>query len=105
MDESQKTRHMEKYTIEQLSKRECAAKNDGTLEQIQELMDVAFPADGWVIQENGVIRDRKFFFANANCMGHWMVRDETDLPTQSVKDFLTEILKTKNQKHEKKIHN
>ena len=79
---------MKKYTIEQITKGEVAVKNDGTLEQIQELLDLAFPEDGMVLQKNGSIKDSKFFYCNSYSNKHWSWGNTTDLPTQSVGDFL-----------------
>jgi len=79
---------MKKYTIEQITKGEVAVKNDGTLKQIQELMDLAFPEDGSVIQKNGSIKDSKFFYCNSYSNKRWSNGNTTDLPTQSVGDFL-----------------
>ena len=79
---------MEKYTIKQLSEGKVAAKNDGTLEQAQMLMNLAFPKDDFVMSRNESVKRAKFFFLSSYSEGKWSYAQMTDLPTQSVKDFL-----------------
>ena len=79
---------MEKYTIKQLSEGEVAAKNDGTLEQTQKLMNLAFPEDSFIISESSFISYSKFFYLSPYSKGRWTHGSKTDLPTQSVEDFL-----------------
>ena len=78
---------MRKYTIEEGTKGEVAIKNDGTLEQLQELLTLMFPEDSYRIKPGSWIGDSKFYYLTS-VPGRWAHGDKTDLPTQSVKDFL-----------------
>lgn len=72
------------YTIEDLRNGKCAVRNDGTLEELKKVLDLAFPLDGWIVE--GL---NKYYFASgyegtwAGCSEHY-----NHLPSQSVKDFL-----------------
>jgi len=80
---------MEKYTIKQLSEGEVAAKNDGTFEQLQATLILAFPKDPFRMRlEGGAIKNAKFFFLDSDTQDRWYYSDQTTLPNQSVKDFL-----------------
>lgn len=74
------------FTIEDLSKGNCAVINDGTLEELREVLRLAFP------NSNSNITDGlyKFYYAKYNA---WDCVDSCSLPTQSVKDFLNKELK------------
>lgn len=74
---------MKKYTIQDLREGSCAVENDGTLEELREVLKKAFPDDK-AIPKGGI----KFYYLNAN--GYWKLSDGTNLPIQSVKDFLIE---------------
>ena len=82
---------MRKYTIEQLSEGNVAVENNGTLKQLQELLILAFPDDNYRFEEGSIISKSTFYYKNRkakvpyNC---WSRADETDLPTQSVRDFV-----------------
>ena len=78
---------MRKYTIEEGTKGEVAIKNDGTLEQLQELLILMFPKDSYRIESEWFIGNSKFYYLS-HLPGKWASGDKTDLPTQSVKDFL-----------------
>jgi len=80
---------MKKYTIEDASKGEVSIKNDGTYEQITVLLSLAFPNDRFRFFPTQDIATAKFFSASPNLAGRYFHSYETDLPTQSVKDFLT----------------
>ena len=80
---------MKKYTIEDLSKGICAVVNDGTLEQLKEVIKKAFPNSDQHLA--GAFR---FYFPPIDINKIWECSDETHQPTQSVKDFLeAEIIK------------
>ena len=81
---------MRKYTIEEGTKGEVAIKNDGTLEQLQEVLTLMFPDDNYRIHEAGDhIKNENFFFLSTCWPIAWTCHHKTNLPTQSVKDFLT----------------
>jgi hypothetical protein len=72
---------MKKYTIQDLSKGKVAVTNDGTLEQLRKVVKLAFPLDS--------------IFLTGTCKYYqkwksykWCGIETTDLPIQSVKDFL-----------------
>jgi len=79
---------MKKYTIKDLREGLCAAKNDGTLDEMQEVLMLAFPKDNYRFGNNAYINGANLFLANKSDPDRWMVADKTNLPTQSVKDFL-----------------
>lgn len=72
-----------KFTIADLRNGKVAVINDGTLEELREVLRLAFPIDratveGW----------DKYYYALDN-KGIWTSEiEKTTLPTQSVKDFL-----------------
>jgi hypothetical protein len=74
-----------KYTIEDLKYGRCAVINDGTLYELQEVLELVFPNDKYIT--NGSF---KYYAIHPNRKEEWCPFDKTDLPTQSVKDFLTE---------------
>src|SRR5690606_38919074 len=73
-----------KYTIEDLRNGKCAVKNDGTVEELNEVLRLAFPSDKSVIEGAN-----KYYYASSN-KGEWRgsYYSSNDLPVQSVKDFL-----------------
>lgn len=71
------------YTIEDVTNGKCAIINDGTIEQLKEVLHTAFPLDRKVIGGNN-----KIYMASTSNPGFWNSSNNTDLPTQSVKDFL-----------------
>jgi hypothetical protein len=74
-----------KYTIEDLRNGKCAVRNDGTAEELIEVLSLAFPEDKRAYLIGGA---HKFYYKSPyNNWGFSMV-DSTELPTQSVKDFL-----------------
>lgn len=80
-----------KYTIEDLKNRKCAVINDGTLEQLKKVLKLAFPTDTHLVR--GL---NKIYFASTINYGLWTGNNNTnrsELPLQSVKDFLKEEIK------------
>ena len=76
-----------KYTIKDLSEGRCAVINDGTLEDLDRVLKLAFPQD-----PNKVVGACKFYFSIIST--RWSATDDYDylnLPTQSVKLFLEEL--------------
>lgn len=69
-----------KYTIKDLSEGKCAIKNDGTLEELKEVLTKAFPKD--ITPPQG---SSDYYYGKE---GVWDSTDFTNLPTQSIKDFL-----------------
>ena len=73
------------YTIKDLAEGRCAVKNDGTREEIKEVMNKAFPNDLHIFGTS------KYYFKKIVGNEEW---DETSdastllIPIQSVKDFL-----------------
>ena len=77
---------MKKYTIEDLAQGRCAVINDGSVEELREVLRRAFPDDHSLIR--GVNR---YYFKHCHQAGKWYVDEfKVNLPTQSVKDFLVE---------------
>lgn len=76
------------FTIEDLSKGRCAVINDGTLEQLREVLSLAFPKDG-----SPVRGEYKFYSIDSSNSNEWYPVDAISLPTQSVKDFVYKELK------------
>ena len=76
------------FTIEDLSKGNCAVINDGTLEELSEVLRLAFPNDKSVVES--YIGYKYFSVMDENCWDCW---NQITLPKQSVKDFLIKELK------------
>lgn len=72
------------FTIEDLRKGKCAVKNDGTAEELKEVLELTF------LGSTVTVGLYKFYYA---CGDDWRCNDSTNLPTQSVKDFLSKKLK------------
>ena len=70
------------YTIQDLADGKCAVKNDGTLEELRKVLNLAFPTDG-----NSVNGFFLYYFQHYLYKGDWTFSDRTDLPIQSVRDF------------------
>jgi len=75
------------YTIEDLAQGKCAVINDGALEELNNVLDLAFSTDVYVAK--GVY---KYYFKSRYNNG-WKCDDNSSLPKQSVKDFLKPQLK------------
>ena len=78
------------FTIEDLKQGRCAVINDGTLEELREVLKLAFPNDSLEVVG---FSNYRLFSASTLERGKWAYRTIEDLPTQSVKDFLTKELK------------
>lgn len=83
-----------KYTIQDLSDGKVAVVNDGTVEELREVLKLAFPED----KSNCHARN-KCYIKNTVESYMWGITNSTDLPTQSVKEFLKqeEIIKFNNE--------
>jgi hypothetical protein len=77
---------MKKYTIEDLAQGRCAVINDGSLEELREVLSNAFD---WDIKYS-VARSVTYYFKHPMYDKSWQCSNGTNLPTQSVKDFLVE---------------
>ena len=81
------------FTIEDLKQGKCAVINDGTLEELHKVLRLAFPDS--ILDVSGGCRhyflDKKL--KNEEEIYVWDLDENTDLPTQSVKDFLIKELK------------
>jgi len=73
------------YTIEDLKKGKCAVINDGSLEELQEVLKMAFPRDA-MSKGTGL-----YYKTNSDYDYIWEIVHSTALPKQSVKDFLKQI--------------
>ena len=71
-----------KYTIEDLRNGKCAVINDGTLDELRKVYKMVFP-----FGERNDFGDYKFHFVHP-VIKCWRYDDTTNLPAQSVKDFL-----------------
>jgi hypothetical protein len=69
------------YTIEDLRNGICAVINDGTLEELNEVLKIA---DGNIYKTSGLYKHYFFYKTKAICT------NEIDLPKQSVKTFLNQ---------------
>ena len=76
-----------RYTIKDVGKGCVAIKNDGTMEQIKEALRLAFPNDIYGFMMSETYEEQAFFWKCANT-NMWTFGNETNLPTQSVKEFL-----------------
>ena len=81
---------MNKKLIKQLRKGTIALVNDDTLEELREVLKYAFPKD--MTNPQGVL---KYYYKRPYHDG-WLGIDKTDLPTHSVKEFLTQETETMN---------
>ena len=74
------------YTIKDLAEGKCIARNDGTLEELLELMKLAFPNDPSIPKG-----DSKFYMKLRRGLDEWTGADldtSPEIPIQSVKAFL-----------------
>lgn len=82
-----------KYTIEDLKNGKCAAINDGTKEELEKVLKLAFPNDNKV-----VIGIYTYYFKSNIYLYKWDFDNSTSLQTQSVKDFLKQDMELKTTK-------
>ena len=73
---------MNEKLIKQLREGTIALKNDGTLEELREVLKCAFPNDSTKSYGN-----RKYYFKHYD-KNMWMFGEKTYLPSHSVKEFL-----------------
>ena len=73
---------MNEKLIKQLREGTIALKNDGTLYELNKVLQYAFPND--YAKSNG---SRKYYFKHDD-ENIWMWGEKTDLPSHSVKEFL-----------------
>ena len=73
---------MNEKLIKQLREGTIALKNDGTLDELNKVLQYAFPYEETMSQGSA-----KYYFTGVN-KDYWTLNDETDLPTNSVKEFL-----------------
>ena len=78
------------FTIQDLADGKCAVKNDGTKEEIKDLLYQAFPEDDYIF-DRGFEGVSPYYCFDTNTNNEWICGDN-GLPTQSVKDF---VLKAK----------
>lgn len=76
---------MNKKLIKKLKKGTIAVVNDGTLEELREVLKCAFPNDN--TKSSG---ECKYYFKPNYSENYWATNDKTNLLTYSVKEFLTE---------------
>jgi hypothetical protein len=74
---------MNEKLIKQLKEGEIAVHNDGTIEELREVLKYAFPKDGWYI--HGATK----YYISSGCT-QWIATDKANLPLCSVKEFLKE---------------
>ena len=72
------------YTIKDLSEGRCAVVNDGTLQELETVLNAAFPKDKTAVNDN------KYYYINLFNPTHWLSTncELYFIPTQSVKIFL-----------------
>lgn len=74
------------FTIEDVRNGDCDIINDGSVEHMRMVLAVIFPKD------NGYCAGKGEFYGKSNTKENsWVSKHETDLPTQSVKLFLSQI--------------
>lgn len=72
------------YTIQDLADGKCSVINDGTLQELRKVLNLAFPKDTCTIVGTGL-----YYFLNTN--GNWIGTGlKHNLPAQSVRDFLVD---------------
>ena len=71
-----------KEKIESVRQGKYALINDGTLEQLQEVLKMTWPKDKYITSGG-----YKFYYKNKDNFNLWDLEDTTDLPTHSIKDF------------------
>jgi hypothetical protein len=76
---------MNEKLIKQLQEGKIAVHNDGTLEELREVLKYAFPKDGWYV--HGAT---KYYISSGGTQ--WIATDEANLPLCSVKEFLKFVL-------------
>jgi hypothetical protein len=78
-----------KFTIEDLAQGRCAVINDGTVEELKEVLSKAFPND-WSNFYSYVTEwsSSKYYQRGYNKKESWTRLNVTQYPVQSVKDFL-----------------
>lgn len=74
---------MNEKLIKQLREGTIALKNDGTLEELREVLKYAFPND-----KCKIIGDCKYYLKLDYGVNIWAGNDRIDLPSHSVKDFI-----------------
>ena len=75
---------MNEKLIKQLREGTVAVKNDGTIDELNKVLKYAFPNDAAV--SKGFT---KYYFVSEN-KNYWSLYETTDLPSHSVKEFLTQ---------------
>lgn len=74
-----------KFTIEDLKNGKCAVKNDGSVEELREVLRRAFPRDSAIVSGGA-----SYYMKMDGGSKDWDCSDSPDLPYQSLKDFITE---------------
>lgn len=87
-------------TIEDIRNKKVAINNDGTLEELKEVLGVAFPEGELIVRGY-----YKYYFAQSISQNKWDCTDEKPkFPIQTVKDFIKQIrdreMKNKEQEYE-----
>jgi hypothetical protein len=72
-----------KYTIKDLAEGKCAVINEGTLEELRQVLGTAFPNQSRLVRGEAV-----FYFLYEEGEDAWTGENLTNLPAQSVRDFL-----------------
>lgn len=79
------------YTIQDLRDEKVAVVNDGTVEELQEVIRIAFGDIG--MKPSGDYS----YYKRGDISTGWLPSNKTNLPTQSVKDFLVQLPKEEKQ--------
>lgn len=85
---------MAKFTIKDLAEGRCVIVNNGSVEDLNEVLRAAFPDDTDFYAGN-----EPYYYGDDGC---WIGIRETNLPTQSVNDFMEELKNIKNNKFPKR---
>lgn len=74
------------FTLKDLAEGKCALVNDGTLDELRQVLNTAKKNSG-----NDYNGTSKYYYFNYIDNNYWSNSNNTTLPTQSVKDFLKQI--------------
>lgn len=76
---------MNETMIKKLAAGEIAVKNDGTLKQLREVLNAAFPTD-----KSATSGSYNYYLMHSHSTKSWYCADYTSLPSHSISDFYTE---------------
>lgn len=75
------------FTIEDVRNGKCAIENDGTEQQLNRILNYGYGYGN----RTGIVSGHAKYYFNCDILNSWSCDNTTDLPTQSVKLFLSQI--------------